>query len=157
MIVAIIVSLLAGATIVLSRTLNAKLAIETSLLASTFYNYLVGFLVAISTLLLFGKEELMHPGIRISTNIFIYFGGIFGIIVVLILNMTVSKISSFYVTLLLFIGQIFTGILLDVLLSKTYSIKQMIGGLFVILGLSINLYIDRKDSKMQSETLCSQP
>ena len=157
MIVAIIVSLLAGATIVLSRTLNAKLAMETSLLASTFYNYLVGFLVAIITLLLLGKEELMHPVTTISTNIFIYFGGIFGIMVVLILNMTVSKISSFYVTLLLFIGQIFTGILLDVLLSKTYSIKQIVGGLFVIIGLSINLYIDRKDTKTQSETLCSQP
>ncbi len=147
MIVAIIVSLLAGCAIVLSRTVNAKLALETSLITSTFYNFLIGFVVSLMALLLLGRKELNLLPVSISTKGWIYIGGIVGILVVLILNYTVTNIPAFYMTLLIFTGQLFTGIILDVLISHSFSAKQMLGGAFVAFGLSVNLYIDRRESQ----------
>ncbi len=147
MMIAIIVSLLAGSTIVISRTVNAKLALETSLMTSTFYNYLTGFFVSLVALFSIGRSELTNFPVQISAKSWIYFGGIVGILVVLILNYTVTNIPALYMTLLIFTGQIFTGILLDVWISHSFSVKQMLGGAFVAFGLSVNLYIDWRESQ----------
>jgi hypothetical protein len=56
----------------------------------------------------------------------------------------VIKISAFYLSLFLFIGQVFSGILVDMVISQTFSLRNLIGGIFVALGLSVNLLLDRK-------------
>ncbi|MFA9465369.1 MAG: DMT family transporter [Velocimicrobium sp.] len=143
MIVAIIVSLLAGCTIVLARTVNARLAVETSLSTSTFYNFLFGFMTSVIVLFIYGREDISNVGFMGSCHWWGYLGGIIGIFVVFILNLNVTKISSFYMTLLLFVGQVFMGILLDILLTHSFSLQQMLGGVFVLLGICINLYFDK--------------
>ncbi len=61
-----------------------------------------------------------------------------------------SKISSFYLTLLLFIGQLFTGIIINAWSTGKISFYQVIGGTLVVLGLTYNLYIDKINSKTVS-------
>jgi len=51
------------------------------------------------------------------------------------------------VTLLIFISQLFTGIVIDWMISNSFPLNKVIGGLFVVLGLGYNLYIDYLDSK----------
>jgi transporter family-2 protein len=141
---AVSVSFLAGVTIVVSRTLNAKLAELTSIRISTFYNYIIGFLVAVPVCFLFGGNEPAFANFAFSPGIYIYFGGIIGVGVVLLSNITVTKISSFYLSLFLFIGQVFSGILIDMVISQTFSPRNLIGGVVVAIGLSVNLLLDKK-------------
>ena len=143
-IIAVVISFIAGVTIVLSRTLNAKLADLTSMRISTFYNYLVGLFVSIPVFLLLGRNEINLSEFAISPNWFLYLGGVLGVGVVLLSNITVMKVSAFYLTLLIFIGQVFSGIVIDLVISRELSIRILIGGLFVVLGLTINLILDRK-------------
>ena len=49
--------------------------------------------------------------------------------------------SSFYITLIIFIGQLFSGIIIDFLILKTMPLQKIIGGVLVIAGLGYNLYI----------------
>lgn len=58
-----------------------------------------------------------------------------------------SKVSSFYLTLLLFVGQLFTGIIIDYFSTVKISIYQVIGGILVVVGLGYNLYIDKSKEK----------
>lgn len=48
---------------------------------------------------------------------------------------------------MLFIGQLFTGMLLDYLVAGDFSLNKVIGGVLVVAGLSYNLWIDTKRSK----------
>jgi transporter family-2 protein len=50
--------------------------------------------------------------------------------------------SSLYITLIIFIGQLFTGIIIDCITIKTIPLAKIIGGLLVVLGLAYNLYVD---------------
>jgi transporter family-2 protein len=143
-ILAVMLSFIAGISIVISRTLNAKLAECTTIHTSTFYNYLIGLLFAIPIYFLFGKNEAAFTNFVVSPKIYIYFGGIIGVCVVLLSNITVVKISAFYLSLFLFIGQVFSGILIDMVISQTFSPRNLIGGIFVAVGLCINLLLDRK-------------
>jgi transporter family-2 protein len=149
-ILAVFISFIAGVNIVISRTLNAKLAECTSIRTSTFYNYLVGLLVAIPVCFIFGKNEEVFANFVISPKVYIYFGGIIGVCVVLLSNITVTKISAFYLSLFLFIGQVFSGILIDMVISQTFSPRNLVGGIFVAAGLCINLLLDRKNFRFRT-------
>jgi len=144
MIVPIILSFLTGITVVTSRTINARLAQKTSMLASTWYNYLVGSLVSFLMLIIFFKNIDFIP-FSFSKNISMYLGGILGVVTVLLSNITVTKISSYYMTLLLFVGQIFSGIILDVILTNEFSTINLVGGILVSIGLSLDLWIDKRN------------
>lgn len=147
MLIAIILCFLAGVTVVISRTTNARLAEETSLLKSTFYNYITGLIGSI--LLLF----IVHFGITSQfptsplslqwNQLWIYLGGAMGVCAVSISNIVVTKVSSFYVTLLMFVGQVFTGIVLDIIISGNFSLGNLLGGLCVTIGLILNLWFDK--------------
>lgn len=144
MIVPIILSFLTGITVVTSRTINARLAQKTSMLTSTWYNYLVGSLVSFLMLIIFFKNIDFTP-FSFSKNISMYLGGVLGVVTVLLSNITVTKISSYYMTLLLFVGQIFSGIILDVILTNEFSTINLVGGILVSIGLSLDLWIDKRN------------
>jgi len=144
-IIAVILAFVSGATIVISRTLNAKLADTTSTNISTFYNYIVGLVISIPVFLILGSNEISLMEFTLSPNWYIYLGGVLGVCVVLLGNITVMKISAFYLTLLIFIGQVFSGVLIDIVISQELSPRNLIGGVLVTLGLSINLILDRKN------------
>ena len=138
---AVVLSLVAGATIVMSRTLNARLAELTSVRVSTFYNYLVGLMTALLLFLAAGSGELAHME-RFAPSPFMYLGGLLGVGVILISNITVTKISAFYLSLLIFIGQVFTGVLIDAIISQELSMRILIGGVLVTVGMCANLATD---------------
>lgn len=142
----IAVSFFSGILLVFSRITNADLAENTSLEISTFFNYLFGLLTSVAVLLAFGKKEPGFLHFLPSQSPTVYLGGALGVCVILLSNYTVKKISALYLTLFLFIGQVFSGILLDIVLTQQFSLPNFLGGIFAALGLSINLFLDRRAS-----------
>ncbi len=64
---------------------------------------------------------------------------------VLLSNVTVRRISAFYMTLLLFVGQVFTGIVVDMALTGVFSPQNLIGGALVAAGMAVNLRLEPQD------------
>jgi len=147
---AVLLSLLAGAAIVISRTLNAKLADATSVRVGTFYIYLVGLSVAIPVCLLLGGRELSLSSFSVSPRWYLYFGGVFGASLNLLCNKIVTKMSAFYLSLFSFLGQVSSGILIDALIDHAFSLRNLAGGVFVTAGLCVNLLLDRR-AKIKNE------
>lgn len=143
-ILAMLAAFTAGFAIISSRTLNAKLAELSSVPMSAFYNYVVGLTLSIPVFLILGRGEIDFSNITFSPNILIYLGGPVGLCTVLICNIVVTKVPAFYLSLLMFIGQVFTGILLDALISGTFSTQILIGGALVASGLCIDLILDKR-------------
>ena len=147
---AVIVSFAAGITIVVSRTLNARLADLTSVRTGALYNYLVGLIVSVPVLIFLGGNEPALTEFAFSPDWYIYFGGILGVCVVLLSNITVMKVSAFYLTLLVFIGQVFSGIMIDAVISRELSYRNIAGGALVAAGLCVNLLLDRKKAGQEN-------
>lgn len=136
----IIISIAAGAIVVISRILNTKLSEKTGLIQSSFYNYITGLLASI-LLFITVKDKLVFQQFY-SIPFYAYLGGLLGVIVVILSSVITPKMSSFYATLLIFIGQLFTGIILDCLVLNTISLPKIIGGILVVAGLAYNLHVD---------------
>ncbi len=148
--VPIILSLLTGVSVVVSRTVNAALAKHTSVQKSTFYYFAAGLIVSVAFLLILGRNEQMLVSFSPSPKVWIYTGGIIGVLAVTLLNIAVHKISSFYMTLLLFAGQVFSALVIDIVLSGSFSLNNLLGGILVTAGLVQNLLVDMRSARKQS-------
>lgn len=137
---AVILSLGAGITVVLSRMVNYRLSKETSPLVGSFINHLVGLPICIVLALSFQRSFWK---ITASVKPWMFLGGILGVVTVLIFNITVPKVSAFRLTLLSFIGQVFTGISLDLAQGLEYSNTSFTGGLVIAVGLLTNMALDQ--------------
>jgi transporter family-2 protein len=143
----VIFSLLTGVSIVISRSVNALLAEKTSVITSTWYNYAVGLIVAWIIFSIAGSIGVSSIPTKVSANLWIYLGGAIGVFVVGLSNISTSKIPAFQMTLILFAGQMLTGLVLDILLSQAFSGRNLVGGILVTLGLYINLWLEKWQSK----------
>lgn len=142
--VPVILSILAGVTNVVSRSVNAELSGKNGVLYATWYNYAVGLTVSAAILTVMLNTGHAQMQMFISPKMWIYLGGIIGICVVSLSNFLTPKMPAFQMSLILFAGQMFTGILLDSVILHKFATGSLVGGLFVTLGLALNAWLDNK-------------
>ena len=138
----ILLGILSGVTIVVARMCNAGLGERIGNYKGTFYNYVTGLLG--SALLFFIIDGVLPGGIVQPINIVMYFGGLIGIVSMFISNYITPKMSAYVLTLLVFISQLASGIVIDALMGYGVSIGKVAGGALVLLGLLYNQNVDRK-------------
>ncbi len=142
----IIISIIAGAITVVANTLNSGLGKEIGKFQGVLVNFTAGLLVSIFYLIL--NFNTISGFYLIKTMpIYFLFGGFFGIGIVVLNNLIMPKIPVIYVSLLIFIGQIITGIIMDKVLTDSLSIGKIVGILLITLGLYINILIDKKETE----------
>ena len=136
--IAIICAIASGMTIVLSRSINGYLAKKIGPYQSTFFNYFTGLLT--SSILLF--FTLLPAFTKIDLIMLV--GGIIGVFNVLILNIVVSKVTPIKLTLITFISQLLSGMILDYYIYHVFTLNKLIGCIIVIIGLIIYQSADIK-------------
>ena len=142
MFIAIIVAFFSGLTRTVSRMVNAQLSAQIGPFQSTFYNYVLG-LVCSGLILSLSRDPLpisTLTGGQIPA--WAYWGGAVGVLFVVLSNLVTPKMSAFVMTLLIFGGQIATGLALDVWLQHQLSLGKIVGGVLILAGLLGNLSLD---------------
>jgi len=145
----LLISILAGVTIVIGRIINSILADKIGTFQGTLINYVVGLSFSILFLLISNEKFAVSFASMKTIPLWAYFGGLAGVVVIVLCNYITPRISSFYMTLLIFIGQLFIGIMIDYFTFHDLSIGKLVGGLFVLIGLTYNLWIDKKQLQLR--------
>lgn len=140
----ILAAIAAGVSIVVARIINSNLANKIGIFEGTFLNYVIGLLFSI--IFFFFSSDTFNLSSKILGTIpfWTFLGGLVGVIVVAASNVVTPKISAFYLTLIIFVGQLFTGMIIDYYNLNLISKGKIIGGLLVVAGLVYNLIIDKK-------------
>lgn len=150
-VLAIVLAFASGITTVISRSINGRLAKHTGSMSGSFINHLVGLPLALLVALLMPGNDISLVLQRPSPQLWIYLGGIAGVFLVFVLNVTVMKLSSLRLSLLSFVGQVFLSVLLDLLLESTFSKITLYGGLIVAAGVGLNMMIEYLQESRQKE------
>lgn len=140
----IVMALITGMLVILSMIINSSLAKRIGIFYGAIFNYLVGSIFIF--LILFFTHKISLNSFTSLSNIpfWAYLGAGIGVMVVAISNIVIPKIPTLYSTLLIFIGQVFTGILIDSIISDSFSTGKLIGSLFITAGMIYNVYVDKK-------------
>jgi transporter family-2 protein len=137
-----LLALISGGTVATSILLNARLGALKGLYKGVFVNYLMGVIVSVPLLLVI--NGLRFPGVELNWPLAIALtGGAIGYVVVLLNSHITPKIGILYVTILLFIGQLGTGIAIDAFREGSVSAGKIAGGLLIASGLVYLLRIER--------------
>lgn len=149
----VILAMCSGFTLVTARTINSRLTEKHGIVRANWMNYMTGFLAAILMVAVFGRQEKMFTDFQWDPNILIYFGGLTGLVIVTFQNIVVNKISALKMTLLRFVGQIFSSLLLDFIMQGSFSVKSAVGGVLVTIGLFSNIILEHRRNQHQKEGL----
>lgn len=141
-VLSIVLAFASGISTVISRSINGRLAEHSGSLAGSFINHLVGLPVALLLVFLMPNNDISLLLQSPSSDLWIYLGGVVGVALVYVLNITVMKVPALRLSLLSFVGQVFLSVLLDLLLESSFSRVTLYGGLIVAAGVGINILID---------------
>ncbi len=141
---AVLISFGSGITVVLSRTVNAYLAKKIGALNGSLVNHLVGLPITVIVALAVTKGTI-HLNVITENDfrIWIYLGGVLGVAAVMLSNIIVPRIPAFQLTMLVFVGQVFTGVFLDVMSGNDHSDASFLGGSVIAGGIAVNMIMER--------------
>lgn len=148
----IIFALSAGMLVILCISINGRLSTRVGLIQAGMTNYFVGLISSFIYIILTNNmplTELLH----IDSGIPFYFfcGGAVGSVIMLLNSLIINNLSAVYVTILVFIGQLSTGVLIDYIQSDILPVGKIIGGVLIIVGLVFYIKGDNlKNTKIES-------
>ena len=143
-ILAVLYAVTSGVTVVLSRSVNTQLSEKIGAMHGALVNHVVGLIVSI-LILLFVNVEIVPFTLN---NPLMYFGGVLGVIVVYLSNIVVPKVSSFNLTILSFVGQVLMGLVLDLMLTQTYSVPTLKAALIIATGILLTMLTEKITTKI---------
>lgn len=138
-----ILAFICGGLTIVSIIINANLGQKLGAFQGGLVNYTVGLtvtLIIMTLLVITGNFQMNNFN---GIPFYAYLGGVVGVMVVVASNLVIPKIPAVYSTVLIFIGQIFTGIFIDYLTAGNISIGKILGGLIIIGGIFYNSYTDK--------------
>lgn len=152
-------ALLSGCLPTLGFVVNSQLSEKKGILFSTRMNYLSGLATSVLALL---------PGIFISIKpdslilslpellklnpLYLFGGGILGVVMVAMANWVFPRIPALYASLLIFSGQSLTGLLVDSLVQGHFNLRILAGTLVVLSGLTVHLLFQKKNSQTLTDS-----
>ena len=143
----IILAMMVGAATVFQMILNARLASKIGLFRGVGINYIGGLSASVLALMLTGGSIASFSQLDSVPLYLILGGGLLGFIVVTSMNTIVPKIPTFYSALLVFLGQISAGLIIDALLLGIYSPRRTAGAVLIFIGLMLSVHADRRRSQ----------
>ncbi|MBF9016330.1 MULTISPECIES: DMT family transporter [unclassified Oceanispirochaeta] len=146
-------ALISGALVMLSTVINAQLAKRVGLLRGTSVNYAAGLVTAIVILLIMGSRPSEFAVIPSIHPLLIFGGGVLGVIIVSGLSTVVPRIPAVYSTILIFIGQVGAGLVLDYYILDSFAWLQAAGAVVIALGLLSKILVDVKEQKKAAALL----
>ncbi len=138
MVISLILAFASGVTIVLSRMITAHLGAYVGTLRSALANYAIGFGGALLLFLLRGAVIRTVQTPASPTRIVDFSGGLLGVMTVLLCIILVPKLPSYVLTLLIFLGQLSSGITLDFLRLGSLPHGKIIGCILITIGLLVS-------------------
>jgi len=137
-------ALCAGVARAMARTANARVAADVGVARSTLYNFAVGLVCSVVAWLALSSAPAADMLATAAAPPWAYIGGALGVLFVVCSNLAAPRMSSFVMTLLILVGQIAAGLVLDGLLRGHVAPLQIVGCVLLFAGLAWDVAASRR-------------
>ncbi|MGM0378200.1 MAG: DMT family transporter [Bacillota bacterium] len=139
-----LLAFIAGTLVTISFNINSLLGKYTNIYQSSFINYLIGFISSIFLTFIFIKNINFSIS---SIPIYSFLGGFIGVFIVIVSNIIIPEIPAILSTIIIFLGQIIGSLFIDYFIYNLFSIHKILGTIFILTGLLIDIYFNKKNKK----------
>lgn len=134
----LVFAFLSGGTRVFSRQANSLLTQKTSVFHSTLLNYITGLILS---LIVYNFSQKIAFTQGVSLPLWIFTGGLIGIISVSLTSYLSFKLSQLSFSILLLTGQLLGSLALDQWLGQNISLSRLIGVALIFTAALIQLNV----------------
>lgn len=152
----IAMALFTGVLVIMSFIINSNLAKQIGVFQGTLINYIVGLICSVIVWIVASGAESVNLGLFGNVPVWAFIGGGVGVMIVVISNILIPTIPAVYSTLLIFIGQLSTSMVIDYFAGNEVTTGKIVGGLLILSGLLYNFMIDNRAAK-QVKATCQAP
>ena len=131
MVAMILMAVAAGALVSLSRSVNGRLSLATSPLASSFWNHIIG---AVALTLLAVVTVGLIPGTLAAAPWWAWAGGPVGVVFIALGSWLVARIGAAMTAMLVIAGQMVSGVALDLIRVGPEGVVPKAAGVALILA-----------------------
>ncbi len=143
----ILLALINGVCIALSRIVNGQLSSQRGPFYASYINHIVGFFFLSILMLYWFKSPIEYP-----TDITLYSGGIIGAVYVAINSFVMTRLGSTNAIVLVIAGQMLFSVLLNAFSTDgSHVIQQFVGVSLVISGVAVKEVLSAKTSRKMLE------
>lgn len=139
-----LLALLLGCASVTSNMINFRATKALGTWNGTLVNYVVASILAFSLLNLTNRFHVDWNAFAQAPT-YLYLGGVFGVIALVILMVSLNKMKVFQCTTFQLIGQLTVGILFDILVYQNFTLLKFIGIMFVAAGIILDKKLSTKE------------
>lgn len=144
----ILLAMISGGIVVVTLIMNGRLADRIGIFHGVRRNFIGGIAGSLLLLLFSGDYT---PGsfavLSFINPIFLFGGGILGVLIVAVNNSILPKIPVMYTTVLLFGGQAIGGMLIDYILTGQISLRKSCGVMIILSGLIYILIMEKRSER----------
>ncbi len=133
MITFLLIAVLNGLLIGITRTINGKLSSFIGAFGASFWNHLIGFIFLTFILLFLFRSNIQIDELS-TLSIWAYGGGIFGALFVALSSYVFSRIGAMKATIFIIAGQMISAALID------FVYKNIALDIYKILGITLILF-----------------
>jgi transporter family-2 protein len=135
-----VLALATGVLLAFTTTVNAALGKRIGVFPSTLVNYITGLATTLICVLVLGRWAMPGPGLMP----FLLCGGALGVVIIVITSLSLPKVPVVYVTVILFIGQVAMGMVIDAFNGTAMTVSRGLGFCLIVAGLFWNMSVDRR-------------
>lgn len=128
--------------------LNGQSSKKIGIINSVVINYLTATISSVLLCSIMVGFTFSYSSISHIPLIYFLGGGI-GVLTTYLFNVIVNKVSPVYTVILRFIGQMFTGAIIDYVFLNIFSVGKVIGCILFLIGILLNTKADEKYKKQQ--------
>lgn len=136
-------ALLSGCAGVFNKMLNLEAKRQLGTWNGTLVNYVESTIISGVLMILLGSCHLFQFSYLQTIPVWYLFGGLFGVVSMLLALNGFAKSSIMTATVLMLIGQLSAGYLIDSIVNQKIDFFQLLGVLFVVVG----VILDKKLAK----------
>ena len=136
-----ILAFISGCAGVINKLLNLEAKKGLGTWNGTLLNYVESSMFAGILMIVFGGA-LWKYEVFVNVPWYFFLGGLFGVISMLLALKGMQKTSMMFATVLMLVGQLFAGYVVDSIVNQQLDILKLVGVVCIILG----VYLDKKFS-----------
>lgn len=144
MILFLILAVANGVVNIINKMINLRAKQSLGTANGTLINYLEGTLLSLAVVLLAGNSRLTDLSYLKTVPPVYFFGGLFGLISMVLILIGMSKNQVSFSTVVVLVGQLGAGLLIDTIAAGRVAPLKIAGMVLVILGVAADKYLFRK-------------
>jgi len=132
---------------IINKMINLQAKLKLGTANGTLINYLEGTVISLLIMLFMGTSKLTDLSYLRTIPALYFFGGLFGSLSMVLILIGMAKNQISYSTIIVLIGQLGAGLLIDSIVTQKIVPVKIIGIVLVIIGVVIDKYLSRKSMK----------